>query len=156
MGHFWFRYRRFVVLCRVFLITNSKTLRNLVNCFFYVFFYLYRQTWGYIYLWQYTIFSWDPFVGKPYYFLFSWLSSAHSDTGSVGEVHCQSTGKWQWGQSDLESSRVTNACIGSKGTTITGARLDARTYTFAHPRWRMANAEHKHGAMFPVLRVIFD
>ena len=33
---------------------------------------------------------------------------------------------------------------------ITGARLDARTYTFAHPRWRTAKAERKHGAISPI------
>ena len=34
--------------------------------------------------------------------------------------------------------------------TITGARLDARTYTFAHPIWRTTNAARKHGAISPI------
>ena len=41
-------------------------------------------------------------------------------------------------------------------TMSTGARLHARTYTFAHPRWRTAKAERKHSAISPVLTVIFD
>ena len=36
---------------------------------------------------------------------------------------------------------------------ITGARLDARTYTFAHPIWRTTNAARKHGAISPILPV---
>ena len=34
---------------------------------------------------------------------------------------------------------------------ITGARLDARTYTFAHPIWRTTNAARKQGAISPIL-----
>ena len=33
----------------------------------------------------------------------------------------------------------------------TGARLDARTYTFAHPIWRTTNAARKQGAISPIL-----
>ena len=36
---------------------------------------------------------------------------------------------------------------------ITGARLDARTYTFAHPIWRTINAARKQGAISPILPV---
>ena len=36
---------------------------------------------------------------------------------------------------------------------VTGARLDARTYTFAHPIWRTTNAARKQGAISPILRV---
>ena len=36
---------------------------------------------------------------------------------------------------------------------ITGARLDARTYTFAHPIWRTTNAACKQGAISPILPV---
>ena len=36
---------------------------------------------------------------------------------------------------------------------ITGARLDARTYTFAHPIWRTTNAARKQGAISPILPV---
>ena len=36
---------------------------------------------------------------------------------------------------------------------ITGARLDARTYTFAHPIWRTTNAASKQGAISPILPV---
>ena len=36
---------------------------------------------------------------------------------------------------------------------ITGARLDARTYTFAHPIWRTTNAAGKQGAISPILPV---
>ena len=36
---------------------------------------------------------------------------------------------------------------------FTGARLDARTYTFAHPIWRTINAARKHGAISPILPV---
>ena len=35
----------------------------------------------------------------------------------------------------------------------TGARLDARTYTFAHPIWRTTNAARKQGAISPILPV---
>ena len=42
------------------------------------------------------------------------------------------------------------------GCKVTGVRLDARTYTFAHPRWRTANAERKHGVISPILTLIFD
>ena len=37
--------------------------------------------------------------------------------------------------------------------TYTGARLDARTYTFAHPIWRTTNAASKQGAISPILPV---
>ena len=45
--------------------------------------------------------------------------------------------------------RVTGLCAGNS----TGARLDARTYTFAHPIWRTINAARKHGAISPILPV---
>ena len=35
----------------------------------------------------------------------------------------------------------------------TGARLDARTYTFAHPIWRTTNAACKQGDISPILPV---
>ena len=34
---------------------------------------------------------------------------------------------------------------------VTGGRLDARTYTFAHPIWRTTNAARKQGAISPIL-----
>ena len=37
--------------------------------------------------------------------------------------------------------------------SLTGARLDARTYTFAHPIWRTTNAARKQGAISPILPV---
>ena len=36
---------------------------------------------------------------------------------------------------------------------LTGARLDARTYTFTHPIWRTINAARKQGAISPILPV---
>ena len=39
------------------------------------------------------------------------------------------------------------------GNYSTGARLDARTYTFAHPIWRTTNAARKQGAISPILPV---
>ena len=37
--------------------------------------------------------------------------------------------------------------------STTGARLDARTYTFAHPIWRTINSARKQGAISPILPV---
>ena len=37
--------------------------------------------------------------------------------------------------------------------SLTGARLDARTYTFAHPKGRTTNAARKQGAISPILPV---
>ena len=36
---------------------------------------------------------------------------------------------------------------------LSEARLDARTYTFAHPIWRTTNAARKHGAISPIVPV---
>ena len=54
---------------------------------------------------------------------------------------CDSLSYMLWIKSIRTSERV----------PITGARLDARTYTFAHPIWRTANAARKQGAISPIL-----
>ena len=46
-----------------------------------------------------------------------------------------------------------NVIIWGVITYPTGARLDARTYTLAHPIWRTINAARKHGAISPILPV---
>ena len=51
-------------------------------------------------------------------------------------------------------SKYRNLCLSSNQVIkCTGARLDARTYTFAHPIWRTTNAARKQGAISPILPV---
>ena len=93
--------------------------------------------------------------------IFQYLAICHVNCGTKLLVHSQSL-KYINIPKIWKSEKKTLISMGSLKTAHiksaihwchTGARLDARTYTFAHPIWRTTNAARKQGAISPILPV---
>ena len=70
-------------------------------------------------------------------------------SGSVSALPCERPGFAS--RTRLREIIPANNCTMQGQNNCTGARLDARTYTFAHPIWRTTNAARKQGAISPIL-----
>ena len=80
-----------------------------------------------------------------------WTETSQSRISYFHNEVCKSDSIY-WGFRTLDNELWFHYIYNS-WTYITGARLDARTYTFAHPIWRTINAARKQGAISPILPV---